>query len=77
MHVWTIMAVLQMKVSAWVGFHYFACRPYYEIPVTLTSSSGNAWLVKALLKNISSSKTQWNTVLAGLKSTRRSRMSAN
>ena len=58
---------LANEVSAWVGFHYFACRPYYEIPLTLTSSSGNAWLIKALLKNISSSKTQWNTVLAGLK----------
>ncbi len=58
---------LANQVSAWVGFHYFACRPYYEIPVTLTSSSGNAWLVKALLKNISSSKTQWNTVLASFK----------
>ena len=41
---------LANEVSAWIGFHYFACRPYYDIPVTLTSSSGNAWLIKAFVE---------------------------
>ena len=58
---------LASEVSAWVGLHYFACRPYHDIPQTLTGSSGNAWLVDAMLQNISKSKMQWNTVLAGLR----------
>ena len=58
---------LASEVSAWVGLHYFACRPYHDMPQTLTSSSGNAWLVEAMLQKISKSRTYWNTVLAGLR----------
>lgn len=58
---------LAHEVSAWLGWHYFACRPYLNLSQTLTSSSGNGWLVEAMQKQIPQESKIWSTVLAGIR----------
>lgn len=58
---------LANEVSAWLGWHYFACRPYSDLSQTLTSVSGNGWLVEELQSRIPKSSKQWSTVLASIR----------
>ena len=58
---------LAHEVSAWLGWHYFACRPYLDLSQTLTSVSGNGWLVEELQNRIPEYSKHWSTVLASVR----------
>jgi hypothetical protein len=54
---------LAHEVSAWVGFHYFACRNQNVTQYTLSSPKGNGFLVDALLQNIKPTNLSTKSVL--------------
>lgn len=54
---------LAKDVSAWVGLHYFSCRPQNYLQRTLSHPSGNGYLVKKLLNTISRANRRKGTIL--------------
>lgn len=54
---------LAKDVSAWVGLHYFSCRPRNYLQRTLSHPSGNGYLVNKLLETISGARKRTGTIL--------------
>lgn len=54
---------LAKDVSAWVGLHYFSCRPQNYLQRTLSHPSGNGYFVKKLLDTISTANKRAGTIL--------------